>query len=326
MSKKNITISILIPVYNVEQYLEKCLDSILSQIDRRANIIVMNDASTDSSLEIAKRYESNNQIQVIDAPYNRGLSGTRNAMMELATSDYIWFIDSDDLMYEDVYQTVMDRLENLNIDVLCADYVSLRGDKEVRKKAFVGAANKVFFNKNNNSFIDNIIKNNSNHVWNKIFRKKLIDDIKFKEGINFEDIYYMTDISDKEFTYSYLKKAIIKYRERDGSIVKTLNKKYIDDYLGAFIYRMKHYKVLENGASGYNYLLYKSFKRYVGLINNITDLDQLDLLEYTYNKYNSYFLNIFDEVYKCLSIRQKVILKIKSKSLSKNHKLLKSRL
>ena len=259
MNKEDLTIGILIPVYNVADYVEECIESILTQIDTRASILIMNDASTDNSAAIIKRFENHPQVQIFDAPHNRGLSATRNALFDMAQTQYIWFIDSDDVMYEGAYKSVMSQIEKLNSDVLCADYVSLRGKKEVEKKAFIGKANKNYINKRN-SFLDNIIENNSNHVWNKVFRRQVIQDIRFKEGLNFEDILYMTDISLKSFQYSYLKQPVIKYREREGSILKNLDKKYVDDYLYAFTYRVEKYQRIGRD-DGYHYLLYKAYKR-----------------------------------------------------------------
>lgn len=313
MDKNGITIDILIPVYNVAEYVEECVKSILAQIDTRATILIMNDAATDNSAEIIRRFENHPQIQIFDAPHNRGLSATRNALFNMAQADYVWFIDSDDLMYENAYSSVMSQLERLNSDVLCADYVSLRKEKEVEKKAFIGRANQNFTNKNN-SFLDNIIENNSNHIWNKVFRREVIQDIRFKEGLNFEDILYMTDISSKSFQYSYLKQPVIKYREREGSILKNLDKKYIDDYLFAFTYRVENYQ--RNGQKDrYHYLLYKVYKRYIGLLEKIAKNGQLDLLKSTYDQYSAYFSEIYLIAIKELPLHQKIILNIKKSKL-----------
>ena len=315
MNKEDLTIGILIPVYNVADYVEECIESILTQIDTRASILIMNDASTDNSAAIIKRFENHPQVQIFDAPHNRGLSATRNALFDMAQTQYIWFIDSDDVMYEGAYKSVMSQIEKLNSDVLCADYVSLRGKKEVKKKAFIGKANKNYINKRN-SFLDNIIENNSNHVWNKVFRRQVIQDIRFKEGLNFEDILYMTDISLKSFQYSYLKQPVIKYREREGSILKNLDKKYVDDYLYAFTYRVEKYQRIGRD-NGYYYLLYKAYKRYIGLLNKIAKNNQEDLLKDTYDQYNKYFSELYLVANKELPIHQRIILNIKRSKLDR---------
>lgn len=314
MNRDDITIVILIPVYNVAEYVEECIKSILEQIDTRATLLIMNDASTDNSAEIIRIFENHPQVQIFDAPHNRGLSATRNALFDMAQADYVWFIDSDDLMYENAYLSVMSQLEKLNSDVLCADYVSLRKEKEVEKKAFIGKACQNFTNKNN-SFLNNIIENNSNHVWNKVFRRQLIQDIRFKEGLNFEDILYMTDVSLKNFQYSYLKQPVIKYREREGSISKNFDKKYVDDYLFAFTHRVDNYQRSEK-KDEYYYLLYKVYKRYVGLLSKIAKNNQESLLKDTYDQYNSYFSNLYLIAIKELPMHKKIILNIKKSKLN----------
>ena len=309
MKKEDITISILIPVYNVEEYVEDCIESILAQIDTRASILIMNDAATDNSAMILERYKSHPKIEVFNAPHNRGLSATRNALFDIAQTEYVWFIDSDDLLYENAYSSVMHQLEKLNSDILCADYVSLRGKKEVRKKAFIGKANKNYTNKRN-SFLDNIIKNNSNHVWSKVFRRKIIQDIRFKEGLNFEDILFITDVSLIDFKYSYLEKPVIKYREREGSIIKNINEKYVDDYLTAFAYRIDNYQRIDQ-KDEYSYLIYKVYKRYAGLLEKIDKNNQKYLLKYTYYKYNKYFSDLYSGVIVDMPLHKKIILSIK---------------
>lgn len=314
MNIDDITIVILIPVYNVAEYVEECIKSILEQIDTRATLLIMNDASTDNSAEVIRLFENHPQVQIFDAPHNRGLSATRNALFDMAQADYVWFIDSDDLMYENAYLSVMSQLEKLNSDVLCADYVSLRKEKEVKKKAFIGKACQNFTNKNN-SFLNNIIENNSNHVWNKVFRRQLIQDIRFKEGLNFEDILYMTDVSLKNFQYSYLKQPVIKYREREGSISKNFDKKYVDDYLFGFTYRVEKYQRIGKDDR-YHYLLYKVYKHYISLLKKLAKNNQTDLLKTTYDQYNSYFSEIYLIAIKELPLHQKIILKIKKSRLN----------
>ena len=310
MNKEDLTIGILIPVYNVADYVEECIESILTQIDTRASILIMNDASTDNSTAIIKRFENHPQVQIFDAPYNRGLSATRNTLFDMAQTEYIWFIDSDDVMYEGAYKSVMSQIEKLNSDVLCADYVSLRGKKEVKKKAFIGKANKNYIN-NNNNFLDNIIQNKSNHIWNKVFRRQLIQDVRFKEGVNFEDIYYITDVSNNHFKFSYLKMPIIKYRERQGSIVQNLNEKYVDNYLSAFQYRIEKYKVVDDNELGFIYLKYKVYKHYAGLITKLDKNKQAQLLSYVDIHYSDYFSKLYSATYNRLSFFQKKIIRLK---------------
>lgn len=214
---KPITISILIPVYNVADYVKECLNSILVQIDDNAEIIVMNDASTDNSWEVLQAYQTHPKITLVQAPHNRGLSGTRNALLPLATNQYVWFIDSDDAMHDGAYTKVVDALTKMDIDMLGGNYMAWRGDNKRPKKAFVGTANQII-NNDSLQFIKNIIENNSNHVWNKVYKRSVIEKISFQQGKKFEDIYYMTDLSKVIKNFAFIDYPLIDYRERQGSI------------------------------------------------------------------------------------------------------------
>lgn len=284
-----ITISILIPVYNVANYVEECLDSILAQVDDNAEIIVMDDASTDNSWDVLQAYKTHPNVTLVQAPYNRGLSGTRNALLPLANNDYVWFIDSDDVMHEGAYVQVITAFKSLDIDVLGGNYMAWRGDSKRLKKAFIGATNKIFYNQNF-EFIKNIVENNSNHVWNKVYRRTVIEKISFIEGKKFEDIYYMTDLSQVIERFAFINYPLINYREREGSIVQTLDQKYVDDYLGAFLYRVKLLRSkLNNDQQFEQYLYYKTYNRYAGLVSKLASNQQADMIEYVNEHFNSNF-------------------------------------
>ena len=292
MSSKELTIGILLPVYNVAEYLEACIESILGQIDSSAMIILMNDASTDNSASILADYKNHSQIQVVEAPYNRGLSATRNELLKLTDAEYVWFIDSDDVMHEGAYQFVIKQLEQFAVDIFVGDYVSWSSKRKTVKKSFIGVQKTVCKNKDN-SFLKNIAENNSNFVWNKIYRRDVIKNVMFKEGMSFEDIYFMTEISFNCMNYIYCSYPLIDYRKREGSIVNSINNKYIDDYLGAFVHRIetwKKYNKKEDNEFLY-YLYYKSFKRYVGLMKELSSREDKELMAYAYEKYNKLFIS-----------------------------------
>lgn len=109
----NVLISIIIPVYNVEDYLERCLDSIIHQSYKNIEIIVINDGSTDSSLKILEKYALKNSRIIIVNQENKGLSGARNIGVEKAIGDYIWFVDGDDFIDNDACERLISLEFNL---------------------------------------------------------------------------------------------------------------------------------------------------------------------------------------------------------------------
>ena len=314
---KPITISILIPVYNVADYVKECLNSILVQIDDNAEIIVMNDASTDNSWDVLKAYQTHPKITLVQAPHNRGLSGTRNALLPLATNQYVWFIDSDDAMHDGAYTKVVNALASMDVDMLGGNYMAWRGDNKRLKKAYVGAANQVI-NNDNLQFIKNIVENNSNHVWNKVYKRSVIKNIGFQEGKKFEDIYYMTDLSKVIKNFAFIDYPLIDYRERQGSIIQTLDKKYVDDYLGAFLYRIEKFQSkLTSDKEFENYLYYKTFNRFAGLVKKIEKNANLETLNYVDEKYKNIFNQLFDKIPTSIGFLRYQKLKIKKTNISK---------
>ncbi len=115
-------ISVVIPVYNVEKYLETCLNSVINQTYKNLEIIVVNDGSKDSSLEICKKYEKlDNRIILIDQK-NRGLSGARNVGIKKATGDYIHFLDSDDYITLNYYEKMIEALSDTDADIVVGGF------------------------------------------------------------------------------------------------------------------------------------------------------------------------------------------------------------
>ena len=101
--------SVIVPVYNTQEYLKRCIESVLNQTYKNYEIILINDGSTDNSLEILKKYESNSKVKIITQK-NHGLSYTRNVGISHATGDYVILLDSDDFLEKDLFKVL-----NLNI-------------------------------------------------------------------------------------------------------------------------------------------------------------------------------------------------------------------
>ena len=183
-------ISIVIPVYNVENYLEKCLNSVINQTYKNLEIIVVNDGSTDKSGDICDKYsEIDKRIKVIHKK-NGGLSDARNAGINVAKGKYIGFVDSDDYidkeMYNIMYNNIM--VNKANICIVNRYYVFPDGTKLLRYK--IEDDIKIMNNleaieeMNNFSMFDMA-------AWDKLYEKNLFDNIRFPVGKLSEDFYIM---------------------------------------------------------------------------------------------------------------------------------------
>lgn len=219
----DIKVSVIIPVYNVEQYLEKCLDSIINQTLKEIEIICINDGSKDKSLNILQEYQrKDSRIKVIDKA-NEGVSIARNTGINAAVGDYISFIDADDWIQEDFLKELYDTAKAYNSDIACGNIIRVCNNKK---------RNKLIYTKKDYSN-DPDIKNSLtkipiyNFVWNKIYKRETLaaSGVKFPEGRVYEDIiwsiqtvYYLNGVVT-------VPEAIYYYRKNKKSIMSTKSKK-----------------------------------------------------------------------------------------------------
>ena len=158
---KNIDlISIIIPVYNVEQYLSRCIDSVINQTYKNLEIILIDDGSTDDSGEICDEYAlKDNRIKVMHKQ-NGGVSSARNEGLDISKGNYIGFIDSDDFIEKDMYEFLYDLLTKNNCDISCCNKFIFKDNKFIASKSFP-KGNVLSFNE---------VLNDSKHdfyIWNK---------------------------------------------------------------------------------------------------------------------------------------------------------------
>ncbi len=175
-------LSVVVPIYNVEDYLPKCLDSLIGQTFEDLEIICVNDGSLDNCLEILKEYEKRDSRIIVIDKTNGGVSSARNAGMRAAKAEYITFVDPDDYLSTNVYEKCMYAMENKNADIVIFNSVTEPENKFV----FSDFKEKVFTNKFEAMQDQAVI---TGFVWNKIFKRSIIvdNDIWFNENIKFAE-------------------------------------------------------------------------------------------------------------------------------------------
>ena len=176
-------ISVIVPVYNVEKYLSKCLDSLANQTLKDIEIIIVNDGSPDNSQKIIDEYvkKYNNMKSYIKE--NGGLSDARNFGIKKATGEYISFLDSDDYVTHDMYERMYEKAISNNFDIVVCDLNYVTDDKITKIYSRI------------EKDTDNIKKEMLDiypSACNKIFKKELFDSgIEFKKGVLFEDVEFL---------------------------------------------------------------------------------------------------------------------------------------
>lgn len=175
-------LSVIVPIYNVDKYLDKCLDSLVNQTMKEIEIICVNDGSTDYSQEIVERYQKKFPGKIIGLmKKNGGLADARNYGLAHANGEYVAFIDSDDWVEVDMFKIMYQQVVNKNADVVVCDmqYVYENGEKK-----FVPGGEF----KETNILENPLIITINNSACNKLFKRSLFDDVKFPKGLWYEDL------------------------------------------------------------------------------------------------------------------------------------------
>ena len=220
-------ISVIVPVFNVEEYLEECLDSIQCQTYKNLEVILVNDGSTDHSQEICKRYcKQDPRFHLINQA-NKGLSGARNRGMTESRGEFITFVDSDDVIKDDMLEQLLKHMTSEEVDIVECWYTNDKKEIEIPSPENV----KIIFQGNAQEAIASLCKDNivRLNAVAKLFRRQVILNFPFLEGLFYEDVYggmgilkHIRKIVKIDYTGYY-------YRVRSGSIMnREFNFKNLD--------------------------------------------------------------------------------------------------
>ena len=205
-----IKLSIIVPVYNTEQYLEKCLDSLVKQTLKEIEIILINDGSPDNSEVIIKKYlKMYNNIKYIKKD-NGGLSSARNEGLKHVQGEYIGFVDSDDYVKVDMFEKMYNKIIKDKSDIVICDMVYELNGKDISDTNF-----KDFGILNKNEAILMYLDNNyfRAHVINKIFKKELFTGLTFLEGEVYEDVDIFYKLLHKSSKISFIDEKLYFYNQ-----------------------------------------------------------------------------------------------------------------
>lgn len=232
-------ISVIIPVYNVEQHLAKCLDSVLKQSFRDIEIICVNDGSTDGCAKILKKYEAKDKRLKVITQKNQGLSVARNNGLLRASSDYIAYVDSDDFVHPAFLQKLYDTAQKYKADIVGCDFAKIYNDEDLpntqnlKPREYSPALPVLLHRKNFIHF----------NVWNKLYTRSVIKNIDFVPGIYFEDWVYNSCVFAGAKSFVWLGEKLYGYRISDNSIMRSsFSRKKLDDYVIGIHAVRKFYK------------------------------------------------------------------------------------
>ena len=225
-------ISVIVPVYNVESYLPRCLDSILAQTYEHLEIICVNDGSPDNSLAILEQYAARDaRIKVITRK-NGGIAVARNTGLDAATGELIMFVDSDDFLKPHMAETLLHSLKEHNADIVNCQFADHDSSGNTWKKGY--SYSPIICGQDQALWLLLKDKQVTNHVWRNLYKRTLFQDIRFPEGKVFEDIIVMPQIFLKAEKFVFLSEELYYYFTNKNSIVHSPSYKQRKDYFDAF--------------------------------------------------------------------------------------------
>ena len=216
-------VSIIVPVYNVEKYLRKCIDSLINQTLNDIEIICINDGSTDKSLKILKEYKNKDSRIILLNQENLGQSVARNRGIEIAKGEYLGFVDPDDWIDLDYYEKLYNAASTNDTDIAVGGIIRVTG---IKKKKFLNFEKETLTDNTKLKFELCDVPEKS-YIWNKIYKTQKLKEInlKFKEGRIFEDciftpqaLFFLGKMVTVPNTYYY-------YLRRGNSTVKQRSQK-----------------------------------------------------------------------------------------------------
>ena len=226
-------ISIIIPVYNVEDFLIQSLDSVINQTILNWELICVNDGSTDQCDKILNEYaKKDNRIKVITQS-NQGVSTARNTALDVITGDYVAFLDPDDIMHPQFLEVLLNNIIASKADIIWCKHAKIREDEKIEN--FPHISEEKFFD------IPHHFERFTTHqkpypsvmLWDKLYKKELFQNLRFVKEINVgEDLVLQHHLLHNATKVCFVDKNLIYYRERSNSLTHSkFSYQYIEDHL-----------------------------------------------------------------------------------------------
>jgi len=226
-------VSVIVPVYNVEKYLSRCLESLVNQTIKDIEVLVVNNKSTDDSQKIIDEYQK--KYPDIVKPFQEevpGAANARNKALEHASGEFIGFVDSDDYIEETMYEEMYNKAKEMDSDIVCSGYYRVIEDKKYTKMKFGNKRIKQEEVFDKNIYEQNLLFDEVPYLWNKIFKSSIIkeENIKFDNELRiYEDLLFTYQAFSKAKKISRVDKPFYYYIiQREGSLTQTLTEKRFD--------------------------------------------------------------------------------------------------
>ena len=279
-------VSVIVPFYNVENYIEKCLETLVNQTLKDIEIILVNDGSKDRSIDIVNKFLKQYPEKIVYLEKeNGGLSDARNFGIPHAKGEYIAFLDSDDYVEKDMYENMYELAKKEDSDMVECDFYWEYPDKLKKDEGIIYHGKKEMIEK------VRVV------AWNKLIKKEILEksDVKFPKGLRYEDVEFTYKLVPYIEKVSFLKKPCVHYVQREGSISNKQNErnKEIFDVLDNVISYYKEKEIYDTYKDELEYVYVRyAFCSSLLRIVKIKDEDiQQKLLDLTWDNVNNKFPN-----------------------------------
>lgn len=304
-------ISVIVPIYNVEKYINKCVDSIINQTYKNIEIILVDDGSTDNCYNICDEYKKkDNRIKVIHQE-NSGLSEARNAGIKMAKGEYLAFVDGDDYILEDMLEYLYKLLKETNSEISVCNFIRYWNED---KKLIDYNINRERIVIKREQALKEILKNDllKSFAWNKLYKKSLFKNVRYPKGMKMEDVATTYKLISNSEKIVIGKDAKYYYVQRDGSILATKSTSmYIDYYKAVY----ERYKFLDEK---YPNLKKQNVNTLINFLIGMNLVNDKKLKEYIdQNNTNGLLKEIVNSKSEAVSIKNKIKLKFIYKYLIK---------
>lgn len=224
-------ISVIIPAYNVEKYIGKCLESVVNQTYRNLEIILINDGSTDGTGDICKDYASRDSRIIYLEQENQGLAETRNVGLQYASGQYLAWVDSDDYIEECMYEELLALMEKSHSQVVICNFDKFNEEGRIRQEDTGRIEEFRSYEVFSYEFKHHLVPQLTHVMWNKLYERELFQNLIFEKGKTCEDYYIHSLLYKKVERITFLDRCLYHYYEGrpDSIMAKSYNQRRLDE-------------------------------------------------------------------------------------------------
>lgn len=269
--KKHSLISVIVPIYKVEDYLKECIESIINQTYSDIEVILVDDGSPDRCPQMCDEWaKRDSRIRVVHKK-NGGLSSARNAGLDVAKGEYISFVDSDDFICKDALENLHNRIKDDNSIGITSGLIYRYQDGSINNFKDQWLCSKEIVIPSSEFLLETMSQKTSYTVWNKLYRRDVIGNTRFREGRNNEDTLFMYDLGKNIAILNVcmveIPHYVYYYRYREDSICTTAKIPLAIDILGNYELMMEDCK--NTNSRLYDVLYFSYVRTLYGFVDSL---------------------------------------------------------